>query len=101
MLGAIQSNSHQAIPRVVYRYVAKAEIPEDFEGELFEKGMIEFMSKKTPIAVKAHLMTILTNISLKHPELQKEVIFAIKDQLPESSKRYQSRAKKELRILKG
>lgn len=99
LIGSIQPTSHQAIPRAVYRYLAEVTIPEEFEGELFEKGMIEFMSKKTPIAIKAHLMSVLTNISLKYPELQQEVIFAIKDQLPESSKGYQSRAKKELKKL--
>lgn len=90
LLDAIKPTSHQAIPRAVYRYLTEAEIPEVFEGELFEEGMQQFISKKTPIAVKAHLMTILTRIALKYPELQHEVIFAIKDQLPDSSKGYQS-----------
>tara|TARA_B110000211_G_C14062701_1_gene546324 strand:+ start:1080 stop:1598 length:519 start_codon:yes stop_codon:yes gene_type:complete len=101
LLDSIKPDSHQAIPRAVYRYLTEADIPEDFEGELFEKGMQQFISKKTPIAVKAHLMTILTRISIKYPELQHEVIFAIKDQLPDSSKGYQSRANRELKILKA
>lgn len=96
---SILPNSHQSIPRAVLRLFATLDLPEDLEGEVFEAGSKMFMSKKTEIAVKAHLMTILTNVALKYPELKTEVIFLIKEQLPGSSAGYQSRAKNELRRL--
>jgi len=93
---AIQPISHQAIPRAIYRYLAAIDLPEDLEGEIFEVGTKTFISKKTSVAIKVHIMTILTNIALKHPELKTEVVFIIKEQLPGCSAGYRSRARREL-----
>lgn len=93
---AIQPKSHQAIPRAIYRLFSDIDLPEEIEGEIFEVGSKTFMSKKTAVAIKAHIMKILTNIALKYPELKDEVIFMIKEQLPGSSAGYRSTAKREL-----
>lgn len=96
---SILPKSHQAIPRAVYRYFAEIDLPEDLEGEVFEIGSQTFKSKKTPIAIKVHIMNILTNVGVKYPEIKDEVAFLIKEQLAESSLGYRSRAKKELKRL--
>ncbi len=96
---SIQPKSHNAIPRAIYRLFASIDLPEELEGEVFEVGTKTFMSKKTPIAIKAHIMIILTNIALKYPELKDEVVFLIKEQLPGSSAGYRSTAKRELKRL--
>jgi len=96
---AIQPKSHQAIPRAVYRYLASVDLPEELEGEVFEVGTKTFMSKKTAVAIKAHIMIILTNVALKYPELKDEVVFLIKEQLPGCSAGYKSTARRELTRL--
>ena len=95
----IQSKSHPSIPRAVYRYLSDIKIPEELEGEIFERNSKAFMNKKTNIAVKAHIMKIMTNLAIKYPQLKNEVIFLINEQLRESSSGYKSRAKKELKRL--
>jgi len=96
---AIQTKSHQAIPRAIYRLFSDIDLPEEIEGEIFEVGSKTFMSKKTAVAIKAHIMKILTNIASKYPELKDEVIFMIKEQLPGSSAGYRTTAKRELKRL--
>lgn len=96
----VTPEKHQAIGRCVYRYYTDIDIPEEIEGELFDDCLKALISKNTPIAVKAHAMTIVSKSAVKYPELKKEVIFAITEQLPGSSKGYQSRAKKELKQLR-
>lgn len=96
---SITPTSHDAIPRCVYRYLAMQGVPEAIEGEVFEAGCKAFIKKSTPIAINAHIMTILTTIALKYPELKDEVIFLIKEQLPDCPKSYAARARKELKRL--
>lgn len=95
----VDPEKHQAIARCVYRYLSDIEIPEEIEGEVFEQCLNALISKKITIAVKAHAMTICSKVAVKYPELKNEVIYAIKEQLRESSKGYQSRAKRELKRL--
>lgn len=95
----VQPHRHEAVARCVYRYLADSEIPEEIEGEVFEQCLKALISKKTTVAVKAHAMTICARIAVKYPELKNEIVYAIKEQLPESSRGYQSRAKKELKRL--
>ena len=96
---SIQPKSHDAIPRAIYRLFANIDLTEELEGKVFNDAVKTFMNKKTPIAIKAHIMITLTNVAIKYPELKDEVIFLIKGQLPKSSAGYQSTAKKELKRL--
>lgn len=98
---AITPKSHQAIPRAVYRLFSVIDLPEELEGEVFEQGTKVFMSKRTAVAIKAHIMKILTNVATKYPELKDEVQFLIKEQLPGSSAGYRSTAKRELKRLQA
>jgi len=95
----IHPKNHPSIPRAVYRYLADIKIPKELDGEIFESGTKAFVNKRTTIAVKAHIMKILTNLAVKYPELKAEVIFLINQQLKGSSSGYKSAAKKELKRL--
>lgn len=97
---AIQPTSHDAIPRCVYRHFALTFTPKDLMGVVFEEGSKTFMKKTTPIAIKAHIMGILTEIARQHTELKDEVIYLISEQLEGATPGYISRANKELKKLK-
>lgn len=99
LFSAASQKRHQSIPRATFRYLASIGIPEDIEGEVLEHAFSIFKKKSTPIAIKAHLMCIMTNLAYKYPELKTEVQSCILVQLPEGSAGYKSRAKKELKKL--
>ena len=71
-------------------------MPFDLEDGVFNQGCQTFRNQKTPIAIKIHLMKILTNIALKYPELKEDVIYLIQEQHPLSSPGYRAAAKKAL-----
>lgn len=92
----IKPTNHPAIPRAIYRYLASIDLPFDLEDGVFNQGCQTFRNQKTPIAIKVHLMKILTNIALKYPELKEDVIYLIQEQHPFSSPGYRAAAKKAL-----
>lgn len=74
MIRRLETNPIDAFKRVTIRLCQFMEIPEELEGEFFERGLAYLKSADEPIAVKAFVMTALRRICEKYPELSAELI---------------------------
>lgn len=99
MISAIEKSQHDAVVRNTFRVWQFMDIPEDFEGPIYDLGFSFLQDMKAAIAIKVFAMTVLVNIASKYPDLTDELIPAIEEQFPHGSKGFQSRAKKELKRL--
>jgi len=85
---------HDAIIRNTVRIYEDILIPEDIEGELFEKCYEYVANPKMATAIRSFSLTILEKLVKKFPELSNELIDLIQEQLPHGSSGFQNRAKK-------
>lgn len=93
---------HDAIIRNTVRIFQEVEeIPEELQGELYERCFEYLTSKKYPTAVKAFSVTVLRRIAHIFPELREELIYAIEEQIPQGTVGFKNRAKKELKLLRS
>lgn len=90
---------HTGIRRNILRILVCEEIPDDLKVFMFDHCLEWVISKKEPIAVKAHAMEILANIAQQEPDFKNEVIPIILDIMPNGSMGIRSRAKKVLKKL--
>lgn len=100
MITVLENPMHDAVVRNTLRTWQYMDIPEDFEGPIYDLCFSYLQDMNSPIAIKVFAMTILVNISCKYPDLIEELIPAIEDQYPHGSSGFQSRAKKEMKRLK-
>lgn len=89
-----------AIRRSVMRSLSLIDIPRKHSGLSFDKAFGLHAELSETIAVKVFAMTVMTRIAIKEPDLKREVIIAIEEQLPYGSAAYRSRAVKMLKELK-
>jgi len=102
MIKHLNPTSINAVRRNTMRIFQTVDIPEECEGELFEKGMTYLKSIEEPIAVKAFAMTVLRRICEKYPELCSELIPHIEILVEENvSSGLVNRGEKELKMLRG
>ncbi len=100
MLKQLDDPGHNALVRNTIRVFQFIDIPEEMEGEIFERCYNFLIDPKEAIAVRAFSITVLFNIVKKIPELAPELRLAIEDMLPHGSAGLLSRGKKTLRALK-
>jgi hypothetical protein len=74
MVDHLEHGSIDAVRRNTMRIFQFCDVPEEKEGELFEKGIEFLKSAEAPIAIKAFSMTALRRICEKYPELADELI---------------------------
>ncbi len=101
MVSNLDNPKHDAVIRNTIRTLQYVEVPEELEGEVYERCFNYLLSPNYPIAVKVFSMSVLAKIAMKIPELKEELILAIEDYLPHGSKGYQSRAKRVLTMLRS
>lgn len=70
---------HTGIRRNVLRILANTPIPTQHQGELIDMCIHWCVSRKEPVAVKAHAMKILANIAMLEPDLKNEIIPLFED----------------------
>jgi hypothetical protein len=87
-----------ATKRNTVRVLQFVDIPAELWGETIEI-CFKYLAGKEAIAIKVFSMTILYNLSLKVPEITKELKVTIEDQLPYGSAGFKSRAKKVLQQI--
>lgn len=90
---------HNAYRRNTFRFLQFMDVPEDFQGIVYEKGMEAIIDTAVPTAIKAFAMTSLSNIAMEVPELKEELIEVIYDQMPFGTSGFVARAKKEIKRL--
>ena len=101
MLDNLQSPLHSAVIRNTLRtWHFMKEIPEEFEGEVYDLCYDYFTNSNRAIAVRMFSMVILTKISSKYPELSQELIPTLEEFLPHASVGIQARGRIELKKLR-
>ena len=100
MVRNLDNPKHDAVIRNTIRTLQYVDIPEDLQGEVYEKCFIYLIGHKYPTAIKAFSSTVLVNIAMELPELKEELIIAIEEQIPFTTVGFVNRAKKLLLKLK-
>jgi len=70
---------HHANKRNYFRVFQEVEIPEKFQGELYDLGIKYALSANETIAVRVFALTTAYNIAKTHPELLNELVPLIVD----------------------
>lgn len=90
---------HTGTRRNILRILSFEDIPEEWQVFLLDHCLEWLISKKEPIAVKAHAMGILSNLAQREPDLKNEIIPVLLDILPDASMGIRARAKQVLKKL--
>ncbi len=95
LLQNLNDSSTHSQKRTLVRVLEQAFIPEENQGELYEKCMGLAINPNYPTAVRAYSLGILTKIASNYPELALEIIQVLDDirEEPELSAGMQSRTK--------
>lgn len=92
--------NHNAVHRNLTKILARMDIPEDLQGQLYDLCINWLIAPQIAVAIKAHSMTIAANIAKGIPELEEELAFVINDQLEFNSKGFKARGRQVLKQLK-
>ena len=90
----IRKNVHDAGPRFGYRVLSEMNIQGEHLGEIIDVSFEALTKKSNPIAVKVFAMAVIGNHLGQFPDLGIELAAILKEDLPNSSAGYRSRAKK-------
>lgn len=93
-------NLPDAVKRNTVRFLQFIEIPKSLHGIALDNCFKLLQDKKEPIAIKVFSMTVLANLVNEYPELKRELIDIIEDQMPYGSAGFISRGKKVLKQLR-
>ena len=85
---------HVAVVRNTIRLLQDVDIPEKYHGRVMSRCFEYVGSPGTPIAVKAFALTVLSNLSVKYPEIRDELKLLIADQWEHATPAFRSRASK-------
>jgi hypothetical protein len=101
ILNAMDHPKHDAVIRNAIRaFQEMDDLPDEYEGEIFDRCFNYLLDPKSPIAFKAFSMTVCRKVAMKYPDLKGELIEVIEDALINGSAGIISRGKKELKILR-
>ncbi len=99
MVEQLDDPKHDAIVRNTLRSWQSMNIPEDYEGEVFERCFNYITSPTNAIAIRVFSMTVCYNIGLKYPELLIELKAQLEHCQLEEGKGILSRSRTILRKL--
>lgn len=99
ILKQLDQAPHDAFVRNTFRFLQFMDIPEAFQGKVYEKCFDALIDTSAPTAIKAFALTTLSNLAIKLPELKEELIEAIYEQIPYGTSGFQNRAIKEIKRL--
>lgn len=89
-----------AVKRNVVRVLQFMPIPEELQGEVMDYCFRFLEDPQETVAVRVFSMTVLTNLAQQYPDIKKEIILLIEDQLREGAQpAFISRGKKTLKLL--
>lgn len=101
MLKNLDNPPHDAIVRNTLRTMEEMDIPEDLEGEVFERCFNYIINLKSAVAIRAFAIPVCAKIAMKYPELKAELIDEFETQsLHATSAAIKHRLKKYLAKLK-
>jgi hypothetical protein len=90
---------HIAVIRNTVRLLQDVSIPKRYHGRVMSICFEFIQSPKTPIAVKAFSLTILSKLSKAYPEIHGEMRLIIEEQWEHATPAFRSRAKRVLKEI--
>lgn len=93
-------NVHDAVKRNTLRILQNADIPEKYNGVLYNTCYAYLHSLQEPIAVRAFALTVLVNSCERYPELATEVLHSATGFLTCNIPALQSRSRQAIKKLK-
>ncbi|TAJ09420.1 hypothetical protein DMA11_19950 [Marinilabiliaceae bacterium JC017] len=96
---ALPALTNQSVKRHFARILVQHDLSELADGRLLDACFTWLTQQDTPIAVKAHCMQILFNLTKIYPELIPELKIVLEELIPYGSKGEQNRARKILKQL--
>ena len=100
MVSNLDHAGHNAVVRTTLKIFGDIDIPEELEGQLFDKCFNYLSNPKYAIAIRVFSMTVLYRIVQNHPDLKPELIAEIEEHMPHGSAGFKSRGRKTLKLLK-
>lgn len=89
---------HDAVKRNSMRVLQYIDIPARYRGRVAEAAFGFLADKKEPVAIRVFAMTVISNLSRVYPELGRELVLMIENELIEGATAgFKSRAYKILR----
>ncbi len=101
LIEALPLFSNNGVKRQIVKALAVRNIPEKLEGQVADLCFCWMQSSTVPVAIKAHCMQILANITVRHPDLAVELRTVINEQIPRNSVGLASRGRKILKQLQN
>ena len=94
-------NVHDAVKRNTVRLLQFIEIPSRHLGKVADLCFGYLKNRKEAIAIRVFSMTVLNNLSVREPDLRKELELLIEDEMPYASPAFQARARHTLKEIKA
>ena len=91
--------SHNAVLRNTIRILEDIEVPEKYEGEIYQRCFVFLNDPDQPIAIRCFSMSVVFNIAKKYPDLKNELIASLELHMPYGSAGFKSRGNKILNYL--
>lgn len=95
----LQNPAHPAVTRNIVRILQYSQIPEVFQGRIYDLCFQYIINPKTPVAIRAFSMTICAHISEEHSELKNELAIALHDLYHHGTPGIKSRVRHTLKLL--
>lgn len=93
LISNLGNPAHKAIVRNTLRIWQFVDIPEDYEGVIYDLCYQYLTDVKEDVAIRVFSMTIMANIAEKYPELQEEVVQLIRLYYEDGSAGFKSRGR--------
>lgn len=100
VLPLLRAPKHNAVHRALVRTLANMDIPEKYEGELYDLAISWIGSPLKPIAIRIHCMIMAARIGMPYPELREELRQVIEAHMDWGSAGYKSCGKRIIKSLK-
>ena len=97
MLEGLDNAKHIAIVRNTIKVYSEIAIPEDLEGELFDRCMKYVEDTKAAIAVRCYSVNVLETIASKYPELQEDLVAILSEHMPHGSAGFKYRCRRAIK----
>jgi hypothetical protein len=94
LVAALFEKSEDSIKRNILRIFQFMQLPKQYHEQLINYCFDIIMAKEEAIAVQVFAMSVLFNIIEDYPDLQRELVLLLEENLPYASAGYKSRAKK-------
>jgi hypothetical protein len=97
----LEITKDSSIRRNIIRLLQFVDIPEMYQGRIYDTCLRFLMSSRQPVAVRVFSMSVLSKITKNFPELKEELAEIIKDGMVNGTPGYKARARKVLAEIKN